>query len=266
MSDPLALLAALLPEDEEPTGKDSPRPFRRNKTIYMAPGGESAPSDPIGDALRADGVAYWKLENVNDSTANGFNLTNNNGATFVSGKVNNAVDLVQAQVQYLSRSDNALLRGGDIDLYFAGWVWMDIAATMPVIAKYDGDFFEYNLDIQESPFIFTWAVGDDGYVESSLELSVNTWYFVEVYHAAAANQIGIAVNNGSFVTGSCSVPVSGTADFRVGGKGSVGVTATLDGKIDELGFFKPSTALATWLTSDKRAYLYNGGAGRSLYP
>lgn len=43
---------------------------------------------PVAANLRA----YWKLENTNDSGANGYNLTNNNTVTFTSGKFSNAAN------------------------------------------------------------------------------------------------------------------------------------------------------------------------------
>lgn len=231
----------------------------------------SGDDDPIGDALRANAVAYWKLENVSESTVNALHLTNNNACTFVSGKVNNAVQCAPvepiADSKYLSRSDSALLRGGDIDFYMALWFRFESESSMPIVNKYNSDLFGYDLSLYSEPYRFTWTFGDDGYVEATTfgVPSINTWYFVEVYHNASSNEVGIAVDNGAFDTASCLFPVEDNAIFKIGAQGEPLLSLGADCKVDELGVYKPN-GLTAWLTSDKRDYLYNSGAGRTLYP
>jgi len=48
-------------------------------------------SNPTPYTTNANTRAYYALEDVNDSSGNGFNLTNNNTCTFVGGKFNNGV-------------------------------------------------------------------------------------------------------------------------------------------------------------------------------
>lgn len=46
----------------------------------------------FGEIPGGDVRAYYKLENVNDSGPNGYNLTNNNSVTFAAGKFTNGAD------------------------------------------------------------------------------------------------------------------------------------------------------------------------------
>jgi len=55
----------------------------------------------------ANTKAYYKLENVNDSSGNSKTLTNNNSVSFVSGKFANAADFGSANsTKYLDIADN----------------------------------------------------------------------------------------------------------------------------------------------------------------
>lgn len=64
-------------------------------------------------------VAYYKLENVNDSK-NSFNLTNNNSVTFTAGKFNNAATFGNGSTnQSLTISNNLGYTGGDVTI--TGW-------------------------------------------------------------------------------------------------------------------------------------------------
>ena len=60
-------------------------------------------------------LAYYKLDDVNDAHAS-YHLTNNNSATFVTGKIGNGVDLEKDSSQYLSVANNLGVDGGAITI------------------------------------------------------------------------------------------------------------------------------------------------------
>src|SRR5436190_21285349 len=69
-------------------------------------------------------VAAWKLSDLTDATGRGNTLTNNNSATFNTGKIGNAAYFTGSSSQYLSRSSNADLQAGDIDFTLGCWFYI----------------------------------------------------------------------------------------------------------------------------------------------
>jgi len=66
--------------------------------------------------------AYWKLEDVNDSTANGYNLTNNGSLSFGAALFNNGADLGNPNTtKFLSTTNVFGISTGSRTLSFGGW-------------------------------------------------------------------------------------------------------------------------------------------------
>ena len=87
--------------------------------------------------------AYWALEDLTDSKGSN-DLTNNNTATFTSGKRNNAFtgDGVN---QYLSITDTSDL-SPTTDMGLSAWIYLDsLSATQGVYSK-DNSFYLYRLN------------------------------------------------------------------------------------------------------------------------
>jgi len=70
---------------------------------------------------RADSLkAFWDLDDENDSSGNGFNLTNNGGVTFTSALVGNGADYGVNRDRYLAILNNLGIDGGPITM--ALWI------------------------------------------------------------------------------------------------------------------------------------------------
>jgi hypothetical protein len=216
-------------------------------------------------------ISYWKLDEASGNAldAHGSNtLTDNNTVGTAAGKINTARQFTAANSEYLNHADNTDLSTGDIDFTFAAWVYLETtpAAELSyiVISKdNDAGSREYVLDINNpsTPRFYVNGGGGGMLVSWSANLSTGVWYHVVGWHDATANQLGICVNAGTPVTQSTggTAPNDGTAEFRLGNRSYSGFEGYLDGRIDEVGFWKRV------LTSQERTDLYNGGAGLA-YP
>lgn len=230
----------------------------------------SAPFDvePAVSPLLTDLISYWKLDEVagTRADAHGTNdLTDNNTVGSDTGKINLGASFIAANSEYLSHADNASLSTGDIDFTFGLWVRLATDAGMGLITKWDytsgNREFEIIYLATESRFKF--YVSPDGTAEVSLAAdsfgapSLDTYYYVVVWHDSVANTINIQVNNGVVDSLSHSGGVfNSNAPLHLGAIFNV---AFLDGRIDEVAFWKRV------LTAPERASLYNAGAGLA-YP
>jgi len=83
-------------------------------------------------------------------------------------------------------------------------------------------------------------------------VSTATWYNVVAWHNATGNQLGISVNTVATSAAYTSGVRAGSAPFVIGAT-SEGGAAKMNGKIDEVGFWK------SVLTANDRLSLYNSG-------
>lgn len=212
-------------------------------------------------ALSDNLVAYWSLGNLVDEVA-GLTLTNVNSATFVTGKVGNAVNLVNASAQQLTIADNATLSMGDIDFSWAFWLQLASGGNRTAFAKWSGtDEYAcyYNADVADR---LTWTVRNTAnnanglvHAENFGALSTATWYFVVVSHDSVGNQTSICINDTTPNTLSWSGGVrDSTSKFSIG---ALNDNLYFDGGVDELGLWKGRN-----LSSAEITELYNGGSGR----
>lgn len=229
-------------------------------------------------ALDTNLVSYWKFDESSGNAADavGSNtLTNNNTATFATGKINNAADLELSSTQYFSIAD-ASQSGLDFSSTWSlsGWVNLESNGVSNFIAsKDDNNQRSYVIRIQANDggasanrivgqmfSSLTTNARWEGY--GSTQLSTGTWYHVVVTFDASGPTMKMYVNG---VEETVTITVStfsgtiqnGTAPFQVGADTFDG--GKYDGMIDELGVW--SRVLSQ---SDVTA-LYNGGAG-SAYP
>jgi hypothetical protein len=75
----------------------------------------SAPAFPSAGLL-----AFWKLADLTDASGNGNTLINNNGVTFVAGKIGNAASLSSGDGSYLT--SNVVFNTTGVDFSVAAWV------------------------------------------------------------------------------------------------------------------------------------------------
>lgn len=210
--------------------------------------------------------AYWKLDGLTDS--HGANtLTNNNGVTFVAGKIGNAAQF--ASTKFLSIADNAALSMGDIDFLIAAWVNHDsFTGEVAIAGKWNTtNNREYLIEYQQTTQRYRFLVSPDGVDGTNAVLansfgvpSTGTWNFVVAWHDAGANTINIQVNNGAVDSAAYSSGVfNGTASFLVGDINAGGVIPWI-GKVDGL-----LVAKRLYSTAERTA-LYNYGLQGIEYP
>lgn len=211
---------------------------------------------------------YWKLGEASgtrvDSHTGGLDLTDNNTVTQAAGKQGNAAQFTAANLETLTRADNAALSmGAEVDFMIALWAYLDVTTARDLIHKASATNqaygFEYTLRLQSTDFLF--RIGDgvsvNGTVQSGLSLSTATWYFVVMWHDATANTVNINVDNGATASTAYSGGSHDSAGaFTLGGHADSGF---YDGRLDEV---------AVWKRIPKAgeiAYLHNSGNGRT-YP
>ena len=184
-----------------------------------------------------------------------------------SGIVGRCIDIVPDRL--LTCVDSPTLRTGDIDFTVAGWVRFDVipASNMAFISKYNsgGATREWRIEYIPASTCFGFRVSRDGTASSVVNAStfglpvINTWYFIVGWHDAVHDTLNIQINNGvvNSLAYTNGVMAGGAAKFVLGGQDGNG--SSIDGRIDEVGFWKRV------LTAAERTALYNGGTGKT-YP
>ena len=225
-------------------------------------------------SVEDDLISWWTLDELSAGAApvarvdsHGTNdLTDNNTTPSAVGKVSLATQHTNAVPDWLSHVSNASLQTGDIDFTFSAWLYFDnLATTQFAIAKdgAGGGNREYSIgfDIGSNRIFFQVFTAVD-VAQTALANTLGapaavTWYYVVGWHDAAANTVNIQVNNGavdSFATGG-ALQAAGAAEFDIGRRSFGGSTLEMDGRVDEVGFWKRV------LTPTEKTALYNGGSG-----
>lgn len=205
-------------------------------------------------------ISYWSLEDAIDTPGTN-DLTDNNGVTFVSGKVGNAGSFPFGTSRYLSIANNTSLEVGDVDATWTCWVYLNSTSTAKgIFAKWaaanDGDYRLFHAS--GGAFIFTVrnsANSANAVATWGSNAAADTWYFVACRHDATANLISISVDAGTPVTAVLSGGTRISANgFAIG---ALNIASTFhNGLVDEFGFWK------RYLSDAEITELYNGGSGR----
>lgn len=210
-------------------------------------------------ALTDSLVAYWSLSDLTDSHGSN-TLTNNNTATFTTGKVGNAANFARASSQYLSIADNAALSMGDIDFTIACWVQIGVSQTNSAIAGKWGTVGEYLLLYVSNRFYFSVRnLANSATANAAANTlgapSTSTWYYIVAQHDSVNNLVKIKVNNGAWDSVAHSGGVrDGIESFAIGAYHTP--SGFWDGLVDELAIWKRC------LSDAEITDLYNGGSGR----
>lgn len=252
--------------------------------LLQGAGFQTAPTsggDPIGDALRADVKAYYKLSDTSDATGRGNTLTNIRSVQFSAGLVGNA-----AQFNGLIyNSDTATLDGNwltidsnpDVTLganqSFCISLWVRYSKTVDLVgyifvAKGNQLFDqEYSVSIVAPLYRPIWFIAgwDSNYpeVDSAFELTENQWHHIVAYYNNVAGELGLITDHGTPETVSYSGGnLAGVVGpLTIGSNAVAGSAAySVNGLIDEMGIWHRV------LTPAEITYLYNSGAGKALYP
>jgi hypothetical protein len=209
-------------------------------------------------------AAFWKLSDESDNGPNGLTLTNNGTATFDTGKIGDAVHLVAASNQYLSRVDHAALScGASQSLSASLWVRHTTLANSGALNKGSpsagsgGEWgFEFLSASAKWRFILRNTADTTSLaVTSPVVCTTATWYHLVGWWDAAGKTINIAIDDETPVSAAFAAGgFDGVNDLNIGFWVAIG--AKFNGDVDAVGIWNRV------LTADERTALYNGGAGR----
>lgn len=222
----------------------------------------SAPP-PSGDSpTTANLVAWWDLENANDSHTGARNLTASGSPTYVSsGGIGNSM-LIDAN-EAISSADAAWMTFTGSHTFC---LWFKPAST-PTAFK--GLFSQYGTNASTNQ---SWeiGIGTDSKIEfgvgtgsatrittSTTALSNGTWYFITGVFTSSTS-VKIYINAVNEATNSTSIPANifdGTGTFYIG---SYSTTANAG-----RGHYDSAAIFSRVLTDAEITWLYNSGAGRS---
>lgn len=212
-------------------------------------------------------VGAWKLDDGSDSTGRGNNLTNNNGVTFNTGRVNNAAYFSSSSLQFLSLVNNTDVGRGDSSFSISLFVWINSTGTnQSLVAKDDEDSshrdyrIAVNSDATVSFFVYHTG-GSTDFVTTTTTITAGSWNHIVVWHNATSDQIGVVINNGTPVTGSSggALSAASAAKFTFGCRDTAGGPQFLDGRLDAVHLF------SNQISSQDITDLYNGGNGLEFF-
>jgi hypothetical protein len=189
--------------------------------------------------------------------------------TFVradSVKGRTAAQFTAANSESLSKTDNAELDLGDINCWFAAWIYLDSTGNMTVYGKSWGGSGRTLLLWKPSAAAFRLSVSSDGTTQTDLNAttfgvpSTGVWLFLMVYHDATNNLIGISVNGGAFNTAAHTGGVFTNNSALTLGNDALAGTGFWNGRMAGVCFGKSNTETF----ANIRDALYNGGTGLDL--
>lgn len=219
--------------------------------------------------------AYWDLSEssgtrYNSAGAASTDYTDNNTVTSTAGVTDSlytgaAGQFTSANSESLTIADSTYLSTGDIDFTLSGWVYFDTQTGEGVLASKQDDtstrefLLRYDNATDKIVFDVYNASGTSvGSVSTTSTIASKAWYFVVAWHDSVANTVNLTLNNGSTDSAATSgVPTDTAAAFKLGARNST-ATAFLDGRLDEVAYWKRT------LTSGERSTLYNSGFGVSF--
>lgn len=231
--------------------------------------------------LKADAVAYWKLDEASgnraDATGHGNTAVPVSDVGSRAGHINALAASFPGAADYLIVANGAQFDFGNSDFTLAGWVLLDVVfqADNEIIAKRNSTTGDLEFDVYsagnepplqpgEQAFQFDFAGVGQYYpyvaCSSLTPNAIGVWYFVLASFDASAHLMSIRINNGTADTADSTVDnVVESGSLYIGGNNPNPFKA-LNGAMEEWGIWH------RLLTSDEQDYLYNSGAGRALFP
>lgn len=219
-------------------------------------------------------ISFWNFDETSGDAADalGVNqLTNSGGASYVTGKINNASDYDAGE--YMGITD-ASQTGLDFSTVMSGSAWVNITAhsinVSTVFGKYGAaSQSSYWFAIESSAgaggdtlyfFMSTNGTNEFNCSATGLTFDTGTWYHVAVTYnggASAGSRCKLYVNGSSVtVTDNTSTTIhNGNRPFNTGSITPGVGNRQLDGVLDMLGVWNVE------LSAAEVAELYNGGTG-----
>lgn len=216
-------------------------------------------SDVANSYLNTDNEAYWEMEETSgtrtDSSANGFDLTDNNTVGSATGIQGTGADFEATNSEYLSRTVVDLTPSATI----SAWVKFESNSTLSYLCQggtNDADT-NYRVEINGNALGFRRESASGIYnLATTPTLSTGTWYHIVCIHDTS-NGAKVYVNGvieGSDANGGNLVTNNTTLAIAARDRGSGGQNF-LDGIIDEFGMWNRP------LSHGEIMALYNGGTG-----
>jgi len=215
------------------------------------------PGDPIGDALRANCVAYWKMDEASGPWADS---TEGNHPLFVSGDdlFSSDVGIVGNSVGYIDTSSLSGDLESDSIATLENWSWSGWVKFHTTAGP--GNMFTLGALPNNSSYVM--CDGDDSIAlqiidsfSSSYPVSAGNWHHVVV--------TSDSLNHSLYIDGVFKETVErqqNLVTFAGFFLATGGWNETDYLQLDETGFFDVQ------LTAEQIDYLYNSGSGRTLYP
>jgi len=229
------------------------------KITRIARSAHQIADDPLMSDANLQG--YWKLENVNDSSSNGYNLTNNGTVTFPVGRFNNGANFVAASSQYLNIADasaaNLEITGSrTVSFWFKP---VDKTGTYTVFAH---DDTTNGWIIYQNSWNYQFLIRGltiNTYINSSPSdgapgtVVVGQWQHVVGVYDSANSKLKIWFNGLKTELTASGSSTNSAADFSIGARDK-GATVDLyaSGMIDDLAIWNRA------LTDIELSRLYNG--------
>jgi hypothetical protein len=205
--------------------------------------------------------AFWKLSTLVDSLG-GRTMTNNNGATFVPGKLGNCARFIRANSQSLSLTpvDSGLLWGVSswtLSCWFRASVltgtqtpiscWSNDAPTNGWFLRLEGGLLEMNFYVDGQLIV----------VSSTFTIVDSNYHYILFWWDSSTNRMNFRLDNGAVFTSAAVQPLRSditNAKFFIGGS----TFEWFDGDIDAVGWgkFVP--------TNMQQNGLWNTGVGLEL--
>ena len=171
--------------------------------IYMYYGNATATNqENVTDVWDTDYKGVWHLNETSgtrtDSTTNTNTLTDNNTVTSDVGKIANSAFLDRANLEYLSRADNAGLSGGQ-DFTVSLWAYANSihASGSITVAKgvsgVNADYFVYYDQGQWKLQFGNGSTPDS--INKTYESPVGKWPYVVAWYDSSAGTVSIQVND-----------------------------------------------------------------------
>ena len=209
-------------------------------------------------------VAQWKFNNNGNDSIGANTLTNNNSATFTTGKLGGATgatQLVAASSQYWSITNNATIQPAASSFLIAAWVYLDsnVLGDETIISKgVNSVTVEFYLARRNDNSLYMEMSGT-GTGNASLTASFATgqWHFVIGYYNATTGKCGVALNHSAVTEGTVTgTPTARTGDLTIGLYS--GGARYWNGRIDNVCYAVGSNAILTQAIHDA---LWNDGNG-----
>lgn len=230
----------------------------RHSTLYQM---RLARSSTLLDGL----LAFWKMDNLSDSSPNAHTLNDHNTVSFANdGIVGKCATYVRASSEYLDGGDH-----DDFDFSgdrtVTGWVYLASAPASSLMGfttkgNAGGPGGEWGVQYLQSLNKVRFQgrnssdAGSSWAIDHPTTLSLATWYFFAATYNHSTRGVSLNLNNGTpaTATGSTVARVS-TNTLNLGYWD--GAAGYLDGRLDAVGIWNRV------LSADELTELYNVGAG-----